>query len=243
MQLFVGPYQFGSNQTMPLFSCTLRRNAGGQPLSLLKVLHVSGYLTPDAATQDGCVLAENALKTALAGWGQDVLFKTDGGANTGICLLQKDSITGVAITHGPEFKSTKGPEYVNLRSFEFTAESEERLPDTMNLLMNFTETLAFSGGKPIYKHRTNRTGKAQKQLVTPFDTYRATQSGQIVGYQKYPTVPPPLWPDSLKEAGQITIVAPTRKGAGYEGYAINYSYSFEDIGSKALLGVPAVWKN
>jgi hypothetical protein len=43
------------------------------------------------------------------------------------------------------------------------------------------------------------------------------------------------------EGGQFSPTSPTRKGRGYEGFGLTWSYRFEDVGP--LAGTPTLWVN
>ncbi len=225
----------------------LVRNAGGQPIKQKRTLHAEGYLMLPIGfigdAQLGLVLLENALRTALSAWGLDLTFFTDAGAPTPLTMLSATSLTGVAITRGPDFKTTKNAEYANVRTWEFEAEATYPMANTSRILESFSETLSFSGGMPIYKFRSARNGPAQKQLLTPLDTFRATQKGKIVGFAGYPTwaLPQPMWPYAIMHGGEPTSETPTRLGNGYEGFPLTYSWTFED--TNPLVGVPNIWIN
>jgi hypothetical protein len=133
-----------------------------------------------------------------------------------------------------------GAEYATFRSFSFTAEAEYPLLGSQNLLLSWRETLSFSGGGPIYRHRLAINGAPQKQLVYPASIYTVNQSGQAEGYLTYPVAPAALWPFALKEQPKITRSTPTRKGpAAYQAYPVSWSYDFES--AAPLLGLPSLW--
>lgn len=171
----------------------------------------------------------------------DLVFKDDAGLVTSEVLKNAGSITGVRVTRGPDFTTTTGPEYCTIRSFSFTAEAEYPINANGLLLLNFTESLAFSGGLPLYVHRLAINGPPQKQLVYPQTVYRVTQSGEAVGYTTTPLANPPKWPFALKEAPDIGTRSPERKGQGYQGYSISWTYRFES--ATPLLGAPSLWVN
>lgn len=239
MQLFVGTYGFPVNATQIGATIETLINEGGQFYAQKKSLHVSGYLSVNGQTDSA--LQEAALRTALAIPYQNILFKNDDGTLSALGLVNLGSNTGVRITH-VDFPTTQGPEIATIRSFAFTAEAEYPYPLSAALLLSFTETLTFEGGLPIFAHRLAIDGPNQKQLVWPQDTFRATQAGTIVGYRAPPNVlvyAPPKWPYALKQAARISTTSPKRKGFGYEGYGVTYSYEFEDVAP--LVGLPTLW--
>ena len=237
MHLKWGTYTFDANSTLLSASARTQFNRGGQPYSLLRSFTVNGYLSADG--QAAITLAENTLKTALAVPFKDlVLYHDDGSASSEI-LPNAGSISGVKVTQGPTFSTTMGPEFATLRSFQFTAEAEYPLSGTASLLLDFHETLSFSGGGAVYAMRRAINGPPQRQLVYAQTEYRCTQQGMAIGYASYPVVPGPKFPAALRESPRIDRKAPQRMGNGYQGYEVAWSYVFESVGP--LVGVPTLW--
>jgi hypothetical protein len=252
MQCSYGNYVFPANQTELGSSVRLNINKGGQPYSQTRRVRVSGFLGSSSVSgQDQLILAENLLRTALAANFLDLKFIADDGTLVAaLSLLNgiKTCITGVKIVSGPDFTTTKGPEYATLRSFSFEAEAEYFLTtNPANMLLDFQETLTFGGGLPLFRHRNAVNGPPQKQLVYPQTPYTATQSGHAVGLSGPPALggpngaPPAKWPGALMEGPSFSPTSPTRKGRGYEGFGLTWSYRFEDVGP--LAGTPTLWIN
>ena len=187
-------------------------------------------------------MISSILKTAVAGVGFDVVFVTDTDVETGLTMLNATSITGVRISK-LSFPKTAGAEYAVFRTYSFDAEAEYPFAGTQRLLLEFTETLSFEGGEPIYAFRSSRNMVAQKQLVTPFDTFRVKQRGHVVGYRADPiwAVPGPKWPSAKMRGGVGEVTSPTRMGNGFEGYGRTWSYEFESVAP--LSGTPTLWVN
>lgn len=238
MRITYGSYQCDENATTLQSSQRTNINNGGQPYSVTRRFDVQGYLA--GSSQAAIATAQAALKAALDVPYQDLKLLLDSGANSADVLLNQGSISGVKIVEGPSFTDTMGPEYATLRSFRFSAEAEYPLSGTALILLDWQETLTFSGGGPIYTHRPAINGPPQKQLVYPASVFRCQQQGQAVGYLAYPLPSPPKFPSALMQAPEIRRTAPKRKGPGrHEGYTISWSYSFES--GSALVGLPTLW--
>lgn len=238
MRLILGAYSFDANANLVTTAVDVMWNQGGQPYAQKRSFSVEGYLSGDG--QADLTQKENALRTAFAQSYPNLYFLQDSGQNSADILPNAGSITGVRITHFA-FPKANGPEYATIRSFSFTAEAEYPIPNTGNLLLNFTESLTFWGGGPIYAHRLAINGPPQKQLIYPQSTFSCTQVGMSVGYRAYPSVSPAKFPGALKEAPRISQKSPTRMGNGYQGYEVNWSYLFESAGP--LVAVPTLWVN
>jgi hypothetical protein len=235
----------GANQCMVTSDLRTHLNEGGQPVEQERTYSVTGYLatavtTGIAAQQADLAGQENALKALLALPYRDLILQNDDGSNSSELLLNSGSLTGVII-EDLAFPRAEGPEYATIRSFSFRARATYPYPGTGNLLWSWHESLRMWGGRPIYAMRRAINGPPQRQLIWPITEYAAAQSGEIVGYLAYPTVPAPLFPQALKEAPVIDPGSPKRRGAPntWTHWPIRYSYSFESVGP--LAGVPRKW--
>ncbi len=213
-------------------------NKGGQPYAIRRAITAEGYLAANG--QDAITVAENTLKAALSVPYQDLIFFHDDATPSSEVLLNAGSISGVVVTDGPTFEQGQSPDYATIRTFRFTAEAEYPYPNSQALLLSFTESLTFWGGGPFYAHRRAVNGPPVKQQIWPATEYHCTQSGVIVGYLEYPTLPAPKFPQALKEAPRTTPKAPEKRSPGrYQGYEVSYEYHFES--ASPLVGVPTLW--
>lgn len=249
MQLAYGDFFFDVNSTEVTGGVENVLNEGGLPYKVRKFLHARGFLSVNG--QEDAALQEAALRTALAIPFLPVSFLQDSGAFTPLSLLPVDPLYGISLTgvrvKGLRFPQGNGPEYVSIRSFDVEFEAEYAYPFKLippNLmLLSFTETLSFEGGYPIFRHQLAIEGPNQKQLIYPQDTYRATQSGQAVGFTIAPPnsmIPAPIWPYALKESPKVTRQTPQREGLlYYRGYPVTWHMEFEDV--SPLVGLPHLW--
>lgn len=240
MILKYGNYSFDAGAVLVRSSMEKRINKGGQPVSEIRRLECEGYLSADG--QAALTAAQNSLEAALAVNDQDLtLYLDDAATPSATYLDSSESISGVKIVKGPDFRNDAGAEYATFRKFSFTAEGEFPFDGTQNYLLEFEETLHFEGGGPIFRHRLALNGLPQKQLVYPASIYKATQSGRAVGYLKRPGVPPPIWPkDWINAPGTFDERSPERRGTGgYEHFAVTWRYEFES--AKKLVGIPNRW--
>jgi hypothetical protein len=237
MQLIYGTYTFPANATLVTGQVRTLFNRGGLPYAQVRTVQVQGYL--EGTGQAALIVAESALRTALASPYYALAFRADDGTITPLSLSNTGSTTGVRITEGPHFDTAQGPEYATLRTFRFSAEAEYPLTGAPAYL-DFTETLTFSGGGPVYAHRPAINGPPQRQQVWPASVYRVTQAGSASGYRGYPPVPAARWPFALREAGQVSYASPERKGpAAWQDWRITWSYQHES--ASPLAGLPTLW--
>lgn len=239
MQLSVGTsYTFDSNAVTIQGGQRMLFNKGNQPYANLLSIRVKGYLSGDG--QAALIQAESALRTALQAQYPEVVFLADDSTESPLSLRNTGSITGVRITDGPHFNDTRGPEYATLRTFEFQAEAEYPFVDSGTLYLDFTESLFFEGGGPVFIFRRALNTVPQRQMTWPATEYRVVQSGSASGYLAFPSPPPSKWPFALAKAPQVRKVDPDRKGpAGWEGFKITWEYTHESV--TPLAGVPTLW--
>ncbi len=232
------PYSFGVNANHIKVGITTKFNKGGQPYSQVRRIDVAGDLLGNG--QAANILLENALKTALSQNFGDLVFYDDSGLLIAESLINAQSITGTRVVSGPNFKDTFGPQFATLRTYDFSMEAEFILPGRPNFL-SFQESMAFSGGGPLYGIRRALNGPAQRQQVWALTEYVVDQTGSAEGYLAWPSpVPQPKFPFALKQAGTIRYMDPTRKGPnGWEGWGISWTYHHE--WPSILSGFPTVW--
>jgi hypothetical protein len=197
-----------------------------------------------AADQATLSAAITALETAYSVPGQDVGFYFDDGAPTTHLIRSADTIGGVRVVVPPGYPQGKGAEYSTFRGYAIALEAE--LADDRAGLLNWHETLGFKGGGPQFGFLEPINGLPQKQLLKQFTTFRATQSGEAVGYLGYPSPAAPIWPEAEHiNQREIRYELPRRSGppasASYTQFKVTWSYTFEDAGP--LVGSPTPWPN
>lgn len=238
MRLYWGAYPFNAN------ACEIRalsetfRADNGRPLKIKQTLEVAGFLEADG--QAAITLAMNGLITALAQPYKDLVFLKDDGSASATGLYNAGSLGGVVITRGPEFKENNGGEYNQFRKFEFTAEAEYPVAGTQNLLISFTERLEFKGGGPIYAHKLAVNGPPQKQLLYSRSIFSVMQTGEAVGFRRYPLPPGAIWPTALKDDPEFQRTTPNFRGSQYDTYKLSWIYRYES--ATPLIGAPHLWK-
>ena len=237
MQLVYGSATFAVGSVDVTSFTEVLVNSADQPYSRRVTVQVQGFL--DGDSQAGLTQDSQELYDALAVPYRDLILYEDSGGASALHLTNADSISGVVVTRGPDWPSSRGAEYVNYRSFAFSASAEYQLQGTARLLMEFSETISLGGGKPLFVCLPALNGPSQRQQTYKLMPWTATQSGTAVGYKGYPLALPPRFPGSLKQAGRISRASPRRRGRGYEGYRVSWEYEFES--PTPLFGLPALW--
>lgn len=239
MLLKYGTYSFDSNAVVIGTHVETLWNEGGQAYAQQHTWDVEGWLS--ASGQAALTAAQEALETVLKIQRRDlILYQDDGTTESATVLKNTGSITGVKITGGPVFDSTRGSEYATERHFTFTAEAEYPVTGAAGLLLTWTETISSSGGWPTYIHRPSLNQPPQKQQLYFQEPYTATQKGTAVGYRRYPEPAAMLWPFALKRSPVFDREAPKRRGPEkFEGFAISWSYEYES--ATPLIGLPHTW--
>lgn len=237
MQLKYGGYSFPVNGCNVRSRTEIVMNAAQVPYKYKGIIEVDGWLT--GSGQSAISSAMRTLQSALAVPYRDLILYQDDGAESATIMKNAGSITGVVITRGPDFPENRGSEYATTRYFTFTAECEYPLPNAGTVLLEFQETLTFSGGGPLYVCKRAINTGPQRQLVCPQDAYRVVQQGRSVAFAVTPVYPPPTWPFALKQAPDIKRISPGRLGPSQVNIGVEWTYMFESV--TPLVGAPNLW--
>lgn len=151
-------------------------------------------------------------------------------------LPDSGSTTGVRVLAPPHYPDGVGSEGVTGRKFSVTVGATYPLPGTERFVKSWNETLRFSGGG-IRRDLVETVNTLPIAFITHLATiYRATQSGQAVGYLRYPDAPPPIWPNAVV-GEQVRVLSGARETAGQlTDFPISWSYSFAS--PTPLVGFP-----
>jgi hypothetical protein len=240
MYLQYGSYRHATNEAAVTITRQTNWNDGGQALGFTESWHITGFLV--AASQAALTTALADLKAAYNRQAQNLSLHLDDGTLTNHFLNSAQCIGGTRVTEGPTFPEGQGAEYSTFRSYSIVVQGE--VADPRVRLLTWSESLAFSGGGPMYVHLQPITGLPVKQQVADATTYRVTQSGEAVGRFTYPSPPGPIWPAALlPHLNQFHQRTPRRSGPigspDYTEFPITWSYSFESAVS--LRGNPIRW--
>jgi hypothetical protein len=206
---------------------------------------ISGFL--QAATPALLTTAIERMTQAYAVNYRPIGLFNDDGSQTAHSMTGVSTLGGTVVIRQPMFPEGKGAEYSTFRSYEIEIEGIYPLIGTAgaNILLEFDETLDFTGGGPRFVYLQPVSGPVQRQQVASATPFRCTQHGAAKGLYSYPPVPDPLWPlDEHRDQRRISRRHPHREWAGgnpvYTGWEVTWSYEFES--SNILLGTPNLWE-
>jgi hypothetical protein len=242
MYLKYGNYRHADNEVAVTIAKEGLFTQAGMPRGVRERWNLQGRL--HAADQAALGAAIAALSAAYSIQGQDLAFYLDTGERSSHAILSAATNGGVRVVSPPSFPEGKGAEYSTFRSYTIALEAEVLDPDAT--VLNWNETVSFTGGGAQFGFFEPIEGLPQKQLLRVCTTYRASQSGEAVGSFHYPAPAPPLWPgaEHLPQR-EIRYDLPKRMGppgqATYTQYRVSWSYHFEDAGP--LVGLPTSWPN
>lgn len=195
------------------------------------------------ANQAAMTDALNGLEAAYAVDGYDFGLYEDDGTPTQHVLLNATTLGGVKVTSPLCYPVGAGAEYSTFRNYELAVEGF--VPNVLAGVVDWQETVRWSGGGPDYVFLQTLAGPPQKQLRVEQTTYKAVQSGYAVGNLSYVSPPGPLWPYALQPmASSVTQASPERMGPlniPYRNYRTTWTYSFEDVAP--LFGAPNFWSS
>lgn len=200
-------------------------NARGNRQSIVETWHIEGTLLPSTATPAGVTAVAAVLNTAYSFDGRSAGLFEDDGTRTIYFLNTNLAIGGVKVLK-LGFQEGRGAAYVTHLRFNATLQAE--FPDAVANLMQWTETLAFTGDcGPQTAWSVPIVGQPVRQIVTQRTMQRIVQSGSATGYLSRITPPRPRWPQYLlrPQTGLIPGT-PTANAARFEGYPVSWSYEF-----------------
>jgi hypothetical protein len=240
MYLKYGDYRHAAGEASVMISKQGLFTEAGLPRGVRERWDIQGRL--QAASQADLTTAINALTAAYAVQGRDVGFYFDNDQPSSHQIDSSETNGGVRVVVPPSFPQGKGAEYSTFRNYTLALEAE--LLDAGAGLIGWNERLNFSGGGPQFAFLQPINGPPVKQLLRQATPYRATQTGEAIGYQVYPVPAAPLWPDAEHlHQREIHYELPKRMGpaesATYTQFKVTWSYRFE--AATPLLGLPTPW--
>lgn len=240
MYLKYGNYQHAANEASVVISKQRVFTEAGMVRGLRERWDIQGLL--EAADQATLSTAIDQLAAAYAIQAQDVGFYFDSGQPSSHRITSALTNGGVRVIVPPSFPQGKGAEYSTFRNYTIALEAEWLDPQAS--LLSWHETIRFQGGGPQFVYLEPILGQPVKQLLRQATTFKATQSGEAVGYASYPLPALPIWPDAEHvHRREIRYDLPRRMGppgsATYTQFKVTWTYSFEDAGP--LVGYPTAW--
>lgn len=209
---------------------------GRVPLSMVETWQINGLITGSGQDDVDTKIAE--LVAAYQQRGFDaVLLRSDGTTASQHALYNRDTIGGVRVVSGPNFPEGKGAEYATKRTFTVTLEAET-LTSAETALLSFRETVTFGGGGSRTAWTETKLGRPRPQLVRRNTVFRATQSGQAVGYRSYPSFPGLLFPERYAvEPPQLSYGGGKYRGNGsFTDFSLSWEVRYES--DRPLVGTP-----
>ncbi len=240
MYLKYGTYRHADNEASVVILKEALFGPGGMIRGVRERWTIQGRL--HAADQAGLTAAIDALTAAYGVPDRDVAFYTDDDQLTSHAIATADANGGVRVIVPPSFPEGKGAEYSTFRNYNVVLEAELLDPDAT--IVNWHETISFSGGGPQFAYLETIDGTPQKQLLKQFTTFHATQNGEATGAFAYPVPAIPLWPVAEHvDRRQVRFDPPKRSGPPgqptYTEFKVSWTYTFED--AAPLAGLPTAW--
>lgn len=200
------------------------------PIATREHWRIDGIL--QAETQDALTTAIEELSRAYRLQAQDVtLYLPDGSTPTAHRILSRNTIGGVRVVKPPSFPENKGAEYSTYRSYTIELEAETPVENAGEIMLQWDETLSFTGGGPRWVYLPVLSGPAIKQLVQQQTTYRVTQSGRG-GLSGLSPAGCTIWLDAWhSDASSVTRKLPRLSGSGSSAveteFEVTWNYQFE----------------
>lgn len=238
MQLKYGGYAFQANSLIPRMTIAAVKNSHNQVYAYRQRVSISGSFI---GTNTADITAQTlAMSSACIIPGQDLIYYDNNNAPTAYVLRNFGSLTGVQLVEPVDFNGTYGAIDVTMKQFAMSFEATYPAAGSAGLLLDFRETLTFSGGGPtrVCKRAVNTT--PQLQMPYQYTEFYVVQSGSAVGFRDTPAIPFPIWPAFLMETGNTSQTSPHPEGLQYTNWPVTWSYRF--CSPSPLIGIPNRWK-
>ncbi len=239
MKIKWGSYTHPSNEMIIAISRESSVNAEGVVEGVLHRWDMQGLLMEDSQSALDTAIAN--IETQYATGEKDLKLLFDDDSEADHQLLTASCNGGTRVVRGPSFLEGRGVEYALTRTFSVTIEGEILDSGGAGTVLEWQETLQFSGGGPAFSYLQTVNGLPQKQLTAEATPYRVIQQGSAKGRDAYPAAATPLWAsDHHQNLDSITYGFPKKMGRGssvaYTMYPISWRYEFTS--DTVLVGTP-----
>jgi len=187
--------------------------------------NIKGLLLNPSGDLAAMKVLEQALVSAYNYDGYDLTLYFDSGVASSKSMDSSSAVGGLRVVQPVSFPTNSGASAIT--HTEFTVAVEGLFSTGEVDLVDFHETLSFSGGGPVYGHLETLTGRPVKQLHRRFSTYRAQQHGIATGLTGYPSIPSAIWPNSLMQTREEERRDPQQINGSTLNYTLSWRYSFE----------------
>lgn len=223
-----GSYQHADSEVAVVITRDPIVDGAGVQYAYIERWTLDGFLLSDtqAALTSSLAALERAYNAPLS----EMSLWIDAGTPTHHRLFTGNTLGGIRPVGGVEYPEGTGAEYSYYRSFRVVVEAE--VPQAFgDRTLQFRESLEITGGGPRRVLIETRAGPPQPQTVSQQTAFRATQTGEAVGWFSYPPVPAPVWPLSFfAEPPRVTRGQPRKVGQGgtaqYVEWPVQWQYTF-----------------
>lgn len=202
------------------------------------------------STTEGVVAQVDALLGAAYGVDQNLLVKNGTAVISHMSYYSGSCLKGPRCT-GISFPEATGAELaaggVRTYRLEFEAITEKASP-TYGNVVNFRETLSFSGGSALYQVLDTIEGTAEVWQVTTQSAWRATQEGEATGRTSHPTPVAAIWPTYRVDNNGAERDSPTMVECNTDGtaatkrmYRTRWRYEYAASSNVFSGGTPHDW--
>jgi hypothetical protein len=159
----------------------------------------------------------------------------DNSATTAHSISSATGLIGkIRTTSPPSYARWQNGEYVSYRTGSVTVEAMESVGPEAGRIIEFSQRIDFSGGGAEVAYLQPNVGFPTGQTTRTNTPFNATQSGRIVHWDGYGSLPAPIWPAALIAAPKVTLENPTYNGAAAFNYPQSYTYTFQSASALTL---------
>lgn len=224
MLIKYGNFSYPENECELTITQKTQRGPFGAAVAIRRTWRIAGRLA--GASQAELTTAIQALEAAQID-GYDLILYTDSGITESAHVLRSAGSIGGVKVEEVSYPEGRGAEYGTFRNFvtEYTA----LYAIGSSGLIDWQETLEFTGGGSVFNFTQTLQGPPVRNDVCEQTTYRAFQTGSAVAMGTWPNFPPPAFGAYFehRERRIQSRGTPKYNDTGQSSFPINWSYEFE----------------
>jgi hypothetical protein len=185
-----------------------------------------------AADRDALLVAQAAFEAAYSVDNGDIgQYYNDDPTKYLRRIRSQDTLFGVKVVSFPSYGEVSGGEGGTYLTYSLAIEADYAIQTGVGgtNVIEFQETLTYSGGGGDFVFQVPLEGDPIRQEVCDNTPYTVVQEGRALGLATYPPPPGPFWPDfEHRPARRIQYSGPVN---GSQQYGTSWTYVFESVES------------
>jgi hypothetical protein len=241
MLIQYGSYQHQVSSSGITVSSEIEETDSGVPVRLKNTVSIEGRIRNHSGGSSldlDSLIAQ--MEQAYSIPGQDFGLLHDDGRRTQAYWTNASTIGGIR----PKFlayPNYKGGEYWSYRQFRIGIEFYTPV-DLSVIYLKFTEQISVEGGGQSFGVKEVNYGPGIRQRLRTHTKCTASQTGSAIGRNRFPAIPPPIWPFALRNTEPKVSRTIRPRGSRFHGNIVleecEVSWAYEYEWPTRLDGVP-----